>query len=130
MAANANKGVRRKIVRRSRQINNFGNVCEIIARERDHIWPPALNRLEKIPVRFALQIYQLYRVPGAFCCGGHKLEPERLQPEINLRIHQTAGMNRKEFHFFKTRRGRSSSANIIAWKMKWKIKLLSFFGYC
>ena len=128
MAANANKGVRQQVARRSRQINNFGNVCEIIAAERDHIWPPAVNRAEKIPVRFALQIDQLYRVPGAFRCCGHKLEPERLQPKINLRIHQTTGMNRKEFHFVRTRRGRSGSSNIIAWKMKWTTKLLSFFA--
>jgi hypothetical protein len=37
-------------------------------------------------------------VPGAFRCCGNKLEPERLQPKINLRIHQTTGMNRQEFH--------------------------------
>ena len=75
MAANANKGVRQQIARRSCQINNFGNICKVIAAERDHIWPPALNAAEKVPVRFALQIDQAYRVPSAFRCCGHKLEP-------------------------------------------------------
>src|SRR6516225_3898345 len=122
MAANANKGVRQKIVRRSRQINNFGNVCEIIAAERDYLGTPRLNRAEKIPVRFALQIYQLYRVPGAFRCGGHKLEPERLQPEINLRIHQTTRMDCEHFHFVKTRRLPRSS-NIVVCKLNLKTAL-------
>jgi hypothetical protein len=36
---------------------------------------------------------------GAFRCGGDEFEPEWLQPKINLRIHQTAGMNCQDFHF-------------------------------
>ena len=111
-----------KVARRSGKINNFGNVCEIIAAECDNIWPPTLNRAEKVPVRFALQIDQTYRVARRSAAAATSSRPERLKPKINLRIHQTTRMNRKEFHFFKTRRGRSSSANIIAWKMKWTNK--------
>ena len=124
MAANANKGVRQQVARRSCQINNFGNVCKIIAAERDHVRAPVLNRPEKIVVRLALQIDQANRVPVAFSCCGHKLEPERLQPKINLRIHQTTGMNGKELHFVRTRRGLSSSWNAIAWKSEWTTRLL------
>src|SRR5262245_23680059 len=118
MAADANKGVRQQIARGSCQIDNFGNVCKVIATESDHIRSPALDRAEIVPVRFALEIDQSHRVPGAFRRGGHKLEPERLQSKINLRIHQTTGMNREEFHLVRTRRRWSSSSNIIVWKRK------------
>jgi hypothetical protein len=31
---------------------------------------------------------------------GDKFETERFEPKINLRVHQTAGMNSQEFHLF------------------------------
>jgi hypothetical protein len=105
VAAHTNKRIRQQVTRRSRQINNFGNVRKIIAAERDYIWPPALNPAEIVPVRFALQIDQPRRVPGALRCSGHKLQAKRLQSKINLRIHQTTGMNRQKFHFFTAGRG-------------------------
>src|SRR6516225_5512552 len=120
MAADANEGVRQEVACCSCQINNFGNVGEVIATEGDYIWTPALNRAEIVPVRFALQIDQAHRVPGAFRCCGHKLEPERLQPKVDLRIHQTTGMNRQEFHFVRTCRGLFIFSNDITWKMKWR----------
>src|SRR5215831_16327306 len=60
----------------------------------------------------------------AFRCCGHKLQPERLQPKINLRIHQTTGMNRQEFHFVRTRRDLFGSSNTITWKNEWTTRLL------
>jgi hypothetical protein len=45
-----------------------------------------------------LQIDQTNRVTSAAGCCGDKFEAERFEPKINLRIHQTAGMDREEFH--------------------------------
>ncbi len=39
---------------------------------------------------------------GAPRRGSNKFEPERFEAKINLRIHQAAGMNREEFHLFRT----------------------------
>jgi len=111
MAADANKGVWQQVAGGSCQINNFRNVGEVIATKGDHIWTPLFNRVEIVLVRFALQIDQPHRMPGVFRCRGHKLEPEWLQPKINLRIHQTAGMNREEFHFITV--GRSLFKTIL-----------------
>jgi hypothetical protein len=32
----------------------------------------------------------------------NKFETERFEAKINLRVHQAAGMNRQEFHLFRT----------------------------
>jgi hypothetical protein len=58
-----------------------------------------LKRAEKIPMRFALQVDEPHRVPGTLRRGGNQFQAERLEPKINLRIHQTARMNGWEFHF-------------------------------
>jgi hypothetical protein len=33
--------------------------------------------------------------PGGF---GDELQPQRLEPQVDLRVHQRAGMNHEEFH--------------------------------
>jgi hypothetical protein len=53
-------------------------------------------------VWFSLQVDQTNRVTGAPRRRGNKFETERFEPKINLRVHQTAGMNGQEFHLFGT----------------------------
>jgi hypothetical protein len=53
VTANADKGAWQHIACGLCQINNFGNVCKIIAAERDHVRAPVLNRTEKIAARIA-----------------------------------------------------------------------------
>jgi hypothetical protein len=54
--------------------------------------------VEKILVRFALQINQANRVTGAPRRRSNKFKTERFEAKINLRVHQAAGMNSQEFH--------------------------------
>ena len=49
--------------------------------------------MEKVPVRFALQINQTDRVTRLSGSCGDKLKTQRLKTKINLRIHQTTRVN-------------------------------------
>src|SRR5262245_50227081 len=100
---------RKQGTRSASEIDDFWNVGEVIDRERDDIRVPAFNQAEKILVRFALQIDQANRMTGAPSRSGYKFEAKRFEPKINLRVHQTAGMNGQEFHLFDTSIGPSAS---------------------
>ena len=45
-----------------------------------------------------LQVEQSHLMAGLAAGFGHPLQPQRLEPEINLGVHQTAGMNEKDLH--------------------------------
>ena len=77
------------------------NVSEVIYGEGDDVRSPAFDQADKILPRFALQIDQTNCVTGTALCCCDKFEAERLEPKINLRIHQTAGMNGQQFHLFR-----------------------------
>ena len=45
-----------------------------------------------------LQIDQPHLVPRPPQLGGDQLDPQRLQPQEDLRVHQRAGMDGENFH--------------------------------
>src|SRR5947208_15840544 len=87
------KGSGQQGARGAGKINNFWNIGEIIDRECDNVRSPTSNQVEKVPVRFALQINQTDRVARLSGSRGDKLKTQRLKTKINLRIHQTTRVN-------------------------------------
>ena len=45
-----------------------------------------------------LQVEQLHLVAGLAAGGGHPLQTQRLEPEVDLGVHQTAGMDEQDLH--------------------------------
>lgn len=103
MPTDTDECFRQEGMRSTSEIDDFWNVSEVINRERDDIRSPTVNETQKILLRFALQIDQANCVTGAPCRCGDKFESKRFESKIDLRVHQTAGMNREEFHSFLTR---------------------------
>ena len=114
VAANADKGARHQVARSAGEIDDFRKVCEIIAAERDRVRLPALEQPEKILMGFALQVDQPHRVAGLSRGRGDKLQTERFETKINLRVHEAAGMNGEEFHLFSKAIGPFDSSGAIA----------------
>jgi hypothetical protein len=46
----------------------------------------------------ATQVEQPHLVAGLAASLGHPLQPQRLEPEVDLGVHQTAGMNEQDLH--------------------------------
>jgi hypothetical protein len=100
VSANADKGARSQLPGSAGEIDDFRKVSEIIAAKRDCVRLPALEQPEKILMGFALQIDQAHRVTGPSRSRGDKLQTERFEAKINLRVHEATGMNGEEFHLF------------------------------
>src|SRR4030095_3467678 len=98
VSTNADECFRRHCTCSTSEVDDFRNVSEVIDRERDDVRSPVFDQVEKVLVRFALQINQTNFVTCASCRCSNEFKAERFEPEINLRVHQAAGMNREEFH--------------------------------
>src|SRR4030095_13748417 len=100
MSTNTDECLRQQDTRSTREIYDFGNVCEIIDGKRDDVRLPALDQAEKIVLWLALQIDETDRVTAMPRGSSNKFEAERFETKIDLRIHQTAGMDGQKFHLY------------------------------
>src|SRR5579872_3757696 len=98
MPADKNERLRKNLFRNFRQVDDFGNVCEIVSGETDRFGPKSLQLCPKVAMRKDLQIEHPDLMPGAPDGRCHALHSERLETQINLAVHQGAGMNQKNFH--------------------------------
>src|SRR5262249_22462254 len=73
-------------------------IGEVVEGERHRVGPPAVERAEVIALRLDLQVEHAHLVSGLPRRRGDQLEPERLQPEVHLRVHETAGGNSGQPH--------------------------------
>src|SRR5215467_5804382 len=80
------------------QVDHLGDVREIVAGEGDDVGLPVVDEPEIIVVRGRLQVDQTRLVAGASDGRRDQLEPERLETEKDLRVHQGAGVNREDSH--------------------------------
>jgi hypothetical protein len=99
MSTNTDECLRQQGTRSASEINDFGNVREVINGKRDNVRLPALDQAEKILLRLALQIDETNRVTAMPRGSSNKFEAERFETKIDLRVHQAGGMNGQEFHF-------------------------------
>src|SRR5262249_30688721 len=81
-----------------REIDDLGYVGEVVPRERDDVRRPVVEQLEVVGVRLDLEVDHADGMPGLARGSRHELETHRLQAQEDLRVHETARMNREEPH--------------------------------
>ena len=97
--ADADENARQPRLRRLREVDDLRNVRQVVAREGDDIGPPSLDQAqEESRCDLDLQIDQPHLVPGGARRRGDQLQPERLEPQEYLCVHQRAGMDAENFH--------------------------------
>ena len=98
MAADADKAAGQARLCRLGQVDDLGDVCQIVAGKRDEVRPPLVEEPEKGGMVLDLQVDQLHRVAGAPRRLGDEFETERLQSQKYSRIEQRTGMNAEKPH--------------------------------
>src|ERR1051326_6307719 len=98
VAADADDDARQPGFSLLREIDDFRDVSEVIAREGDEVRPPRFDKAEECAVALDLQIDKLDLVTALARRRGDQLQPQWLEAQENLRVHQRAGMDRKASH--------------------------------
>ena len=98
MAAHEDEGLRTQRPRGLCQVDQLGNVRQIVAGECHNIGLPLVDLPEEVGVTLHLKIEQANLVPGTPQLGGDELDSQRLQPQEDLRVQERAGMNGQYFH--------------------------------
>ena len=80
------------------EIDDFGNVRQVVAAEGDGVGLPALDRAEIGALVLDLEIEQAHRMAGLPRRRGDELEADRLEPQEYLRIGHRAGMDAEQPH--------------------------------
>ena len=102
MAADHDVGARRQPPGRLGEVDDLGQVGEVVAREGDDVRLPLINELDIILVAFYLQVDELDVVSTSPCSLGYQLETERLEAQVDLRVHKRTGMHSKKLHETRT----------------------------
>ncbi len=80
------------------EIDDLGNVRQIVAGERDDVRPPALDHAVIGGVVLDLQIDQLDLMAGLARRLGHQLETDRLEPQKDFGVMEDTGKHAEEPH--------------------------------
>ena len=96
--ADADDGARQKRLRRLGEVDDLRDVGEVVARKGDDIRPEFSGEAQESSVALDLQIDQPDLVAGRPRRGGDELQPQRLQPQEDFRVHQRAGMDAEDLH--------------------------------
>ena len=98
VTADADEDAGKACFRRLGEIDDLGDVRQIIAGERDDVRPPPLDRTEIGAVVLDLKVDQPHLVAGLTRRRGDEFKPERLQPQKDFRIEQRPRMNPEKPH--------------------------------
>src|SRR5882762_3089385 len=102
------------------QVDHFRHVGEVVDREPDGIRPEGLQLAPVVSMRENLEIEHSYVVPGLPDRRRDALQAERLEPQVDLRVHESAGMDEQDAH------GSMTSAAVargVALHSKWCLLL-------
>ena len=80
------------------EVNDFGNVCKVIAREGDDIRLPVVDHAEAIVGRFDLQVDQADVMSRSARGRRHQFQTKRFQSQEDLGVHEGARMDGKQTH--------------------------------
>ena len=98
MPADADEHAGKARLGRLGEIDDLGNVRQVVAAKGDDVGLPALDRAEIGALVLDLQVEQPHRVAGLPRRRGDELEADRLEPQEYLRIGQRAGMDAEQPH--------------------------------
>jgi hypothetical protein len=80
------------------EIHHLRDVRQVVHREAHRLRRERLHLVPVVGVREDLQVDEPHVVTGGHDRGGHALESERLEPEVELRVHQGARVHQKHSH--------------------------------
>ena len=98
MPADANQYIGEARLGRLREVHDLGHIGEVVAGKRDDIGPPAPQQAKIRAMVLDLQIDEADLVPGSTQRLRDELEPERLEAEKHLGVHQGSGMDAEQPH--------------------------------
>src|SRR6266540_3197033 len=92
------EALRRSRARGLREVDHFRDVREVVQREADRLRLPLVEEAEVVGVLEALEIEEADLVASPSHRLRHQLETQGLQPEVDPRVHQGAGMDEQDSH--------------------------------
>ena len=112
MPADADKRPRRAHFCRFSDIDDLGDIRQVITGERDHRRLPALQQAKIGAVILDLQIDEPDVVPGTSRRLCDELEPQRFEPQEDLCVEQWPGMDTEKTHRTPSRKPKPRKANV------------------
>jgi hypothetical protein len=112
MPADADKSSGPACLCRFGEIDDFGNVRQIIAGERDHLRLPALQQAKIGAVILDLQIDEPDVVSSTSRRLRDELEPQRFEPQEDLCVEQWPRMDTEKTHATPSRKLKPRKANV------------------
>jgi hypothetical protein len=98
VAADADERARQRRPGPPGEIDDLRDIGEIVAGEGDDVGRPFPQQAVIVGMGLDLQIDEADRMPGMPCGLRHQLEPERLEAEENLGIHQRPRVDEEDPH--------------------------------
>jgi hypothetical protein len=80
------------------QVDHLGNVCQVVEAEPDGIRLPGFQEPEIVLVTEDLQVEDADVVAGPAGGRRHEFDAQGFEPEIDLRVHETAGVAAEDLH--------------------------------
>ena len=77
--------------RHAREVDDLGDVGQVVEREADRVGPPGFEHAAVVGLCLkTCRSSSAHVVPGPAAGLGDQLEPERLEPQVDLGVHQTS----------------------------------------
>ena len=80
------------------EIDDLGDVGQVVDAEADGVGCPVIQETEVVGMAEHLQVEDPDIVPSRAGGGGHEFDPERLEPQEDLRVHEAAGVAAQDLH--------------------------------
>src|SRR5206468_4669900 len=100
------------VLRLAREVDDLGDVGQVVEREADHLGPPGAERPAIVAVPPDLEVEQPNLVARRRERRPDPLDPERLEPEIDLGEEERARVHEKDAHGPSLRLGRAASSGV------------------
>ncbi len=98
VAAGEDEGLRPPAARGHGQVEHLGDVGQVVQREADRARLEGVQLTDVVLVAEDLEVEEAHLVAGGAQRLGHALEPERLQLQIHLRVHEWTRMDEQNAH--------------------------------
>ena len=98
MAAHQHPAVGQDVLRLAGEVDDLGDVGQVVEREADHLGPPGAERPAIVAVPPDLEVEQPDLVARRRERRSDPLDPERLEPEIDLGEEERARVHEKDAH--------------------------------
>jgi hypothetical protein len=98
VAAGEDEALRLQLPRLPGEVEHLGHVGEVVQAEADRLGLERRELTEVVPMVEDLQVEQPNLMTGLAHCRRHALDPEGLEAQVDLGVHQGARMNQQHAH--------------------------------